>query len=106
MLNYCLNKFQSEKCWLTQNGADYGADVVLNPGEEGNLWYKCKHTNGRSYDGYRAVTEVHAAKVKYEEELDKIIDTLIFATNADRLSKRCKRAATQYEVTVLDGKGT
>lgn len=98
-----LRENQSENCWLTHSGGDYGADVVLTKGSSVTL-IQCKHTSSRTYDGYRAVTEVHSAKVKYEAELGKQVDHLIFATNAVRLGAKTRKAAKQYSVTVLDGK--
>ena len=98
-----LREYKSDNCWLTHNGGDYGADVVLTKGKRATL-VQCKHTAGRAYDGYRAVTEVHSAKVKYEDELGKQIDSLVFATNAIRLGVKTRKAARQYTVAVLDGK--
>lgn len=98
-----LREYQSENCWLTHNGGDYGADVVLTKGRNAIL-VQCKHTGSRTYDGYRAVTEVHSAKVKYEAELGKYIDSLVFATNAVRLGAKTRKVAKQYSVEVLDGK--
>jgi SNF2 family DNA or RNA helicase len=93
----------AENCWLTQNGADYGADVVLT--KDGNATLiQCKHTNGRTYDGYRAVTEVYTAKLKYEKELGKSVRELIFATNAVRLGTKTRKTAKEYMVEVVDGK--
>jgi hypothetical protein len=65
---------------------------------------QCKHTGSRTYDGYRAVTEVHSAKVKYEAELRQQVTSLVFVTNAVRLGAKTKKAAKQYSVVVLDGK--
>jgi SNF2 family DNA or RNA helicase len=98
-----LREYQSENCWLTHSGGDYGADVVLTKGESATL-IQCKHTGTRTYDGYRAVTEVHSAQVKYEDELGKRVESLVFATNAVRLGAKTRKAANQYSVVVLDGK--
>ena len=98
-----LRKYQSESCWLTHTAGDYGADVVLTKGKSATL-IQCKHTGGSAYDGYRAVTEIHSAKVKYQDELGKEIYSLIFATNAIRLGEKTRKAARQYQVEVLDGK--
>lgn len=97
-----LRKYQSESCWLTHAGGDYGADVVITKGKTVTL-VQCKHTGGGSYDGYSAVTEVHSAKVKYEQELGKEVESLVFVTNAVRLGVKTRKAAKQYSVTVLDG---
>lgn len=99
-----LREYHADSCWLTHSGGDYGADVVLIKGWEVTL-VQCKHTRTNSYDGYRAVTEVHAAKVKYEAELNKKVIRLVFATNAVRLGTKSKRTAEQYSVEVCDGKG-
>ena len=98
-----LRNYHSENCWLTHSGGDYGADIVLTTGKSATL-IQCKHTSGGKYDGYRAVTEVHSAKVKYEDALNKSIDTLVFATNAVQLGTKTRKAAKQYSVIVLDGK--
>ena len=98
-----FKKYQADNCWLTHSGGDYGADVVVIKGGKAIL-VQCKHTGHYSYDGYRAVTEVHSAKVKYEAELGKQIDTLIFVTNAMRLGAKTRKAAKQYSVNVVDGK--
>jgi len=98
-----FREYQPESCWLTRSGGDYGADVVLTQGGSATL-VQCKHTGGRIYDGYRAVTEIHAAKVKYEAELGKRVESLVFATNAVRLGAKTRKTAKQYSVEVLDGK--
>ena len=98
-----LREHQSDNCWLTHSGGDYGADVVLTKGQNAML-VQCKHTEGRTYDGYQAVTEVHSAKIKYEDELGKQVHSLVFVTNAVRLGTRTRKAAKQYSVAVFDGK--
>ncbi len=98
-----LKDYQAESCWLTHSGGDYGADIVLTKGKSATL-IQCKHTGGRTYDGYRAVTEVHSARVRYEAEIGKSVGILVFATNAIRLGKKTREAAKQYVVEVLDGK--
>lgn len=95
-------EYQSENCWLTHSGADYGADVVLAKDGVVTL-VQCKHT-GASYNGYHAVTEVHSAKTKYEAELSKKVEGMVFATNAIKLSANTRKIAKQYSVLVLDGK--
>lgn len=96
-------KYQADNCWLTHSGADFGADIVLTKNGSGRL-IQCKHTSGGFYNGYKAVLEVHSAKVKYETELGKGIDSLILATNAERLGAETQKIAKQYSVEVLDGK--
>ena len=98
-----LREFQAENCWLTHSGGDYGADVILIRGISATL-IQCKHTKTGAYDGYRAVTEVYSARVKYQEELGKEIQSLLFVTNATRLSTKTRDVARQYSVQVLDGK--
>jgi hypothetical protein len=44
-----LREFESENCWLTNNGGDYGADIVLTKGKSATL-VQCKHTVSRTYD--------------------------------------------------------
>jgi hypothetical protein len=98
-----LREYKSENCWLTHSRGDHGADVVLTKRESATL-VQCKHTGTRTYDGCRAVTEVHSAQVKYEDELGKRVESLVFATNAVRLGAKTRKAANQYSVVVLDGK--
>ena len=86
-------------CWLTQNGSDFGADVVLLSSGAGTL-VQCKHTKGARYDGHKAITEVHSAAVKYKVELEKEMETLIFATNARILSARTTQIAEEYNVKI------
>ena len=95
-------EYSASSCWLTHNGPDFGADVVLILEDEGAL-VQCKHTIGNLYDGYRAIQEVHSAKVKYEAELNKRFERLIFITNAPRLGGKLRKLAKQYSVEVIDG---
>ena len=69
-------------------------------GTSGKL-VQCKHTTGAKYDGYKAIQEIHSARVKYSEELGKDIDTLIFATNAKVLSVKSRKLAEQYHVQIF-----
>jgi len=93
-------KYAASNCWLTQSGSDYGADVVLVAGASGKLIQR-KHTAGAKYDGYKAIQEIHSASVKYGKELEKNIDSLIFATNAKVLSAKSKTLAKQYHVEIV-----
>jgi len=95
-------EYSASSCWLTHNGPDFGADVVLVLEDEGAL-VQCKHTIGNLYDGYHAIQEVHSAKVKYEAELNKRFERLIFITNAPRLGGKLRKLAKQYSVEVIDG---
>jgi len=65
---------------------------------------ECKYTSSQTYNGYSAVTEVQAAKIKYEAELGQQATSLIFATNAVRLGRKTRKIAKQYSVNILDGK--
>ncbi|SHH97287.1 Superfamily II DNA or RNA helicase, SNF2 family [Desulfofustis glycolicus DSM 9705] len=94
-----LKEFDASNCWLTQSGSDYGADVVLTTKSSGIL-IQCKHTMSAKYDGYNAIQAVYAASVKYSEELNKQIDSLIFATNAKHLLTNTRRLAEQYKVQI------
>ncbi|MDQ7075321.1 MAG: SNF2-related protein [Gammaproteobacteria bacterium] len=92
--------YQADSCWLTADGADYGADVVLVKKDEVIL-IQCKHTVRGHHNGHKAVTEVCAAKIKYAAELSKPVTSLIFATNAGRLSEKTRKAAKLYWVEVV-----
>ena len=95
-------EYSASSCWLTRNSADFGADVVLVLEGSGVL-VQCKHTTGNLYDGYHAIQEVHSARVRYEAELNKSFDRLVFITNAARLSRQLRNLAKQYSVEVIDG---
>ncbi len=57
----------SESAWLTNNGADHGADgVLLN--NSGNILLQAKFTQ-RQYDGYKGIQEIHSAKPIYESAM-------------------------------------
>jgi len=100
----CAELFAKEygvtSCWLTQTGSDFGADVVLASEGVAKI-IQCKHTKGSRYDGYKAIQEIHSAKVKYSAELGKNIDMLIFVTNAKILSAKTKVIASQYGVKIF-----
>ena len=92
----------AQQKWLTQPGADYGADAVVITTDRGYL-VQCKHTRtaGR-YEGYKAIMEVQAARLKYENSLKRSFDTLVVATNARQISARTERIAKEYRVDIID----
>jgi len=96
-------KYSASNCWLTQNGSDFGADIALAVGGSIKI-IQCKHTKGNTYNGYKAITEVHGAKPKYTEALKKEISSLIFITNANILSARTKETAKTYDVNIISFK--
>ncbi len=96
-------EFGADNCWLTAKGSDYGADVVLEAGVRSSL-IQCKHTKSSRYDGYSAVQQVFASKVKYGEARGIEFNRLIVATSAIHLSKRTRDLAKQYSVEIYDGK--
>ncbi len=65
--------------------------------------FSVSDTIANLYDGYHAIQEVHSAKVKYEAELGKRFDRLVFVTNATRLGRKLRKVAKQYSVEVIDG---
>lgn len=92
--------YVAEDCWLTSEGGDYGADVVLN--DRGHLvLIQCKHTTRATYDGYHAMLDVKAATIKYENLLKKTTCRLVFATSARMLSRRTQAIADEYGVEVF-----
>ncbi len=94
--------FKAHQKWLTKTGADFGADaVILTTQLEGAL-IQCKHTKNMSYDGYKAITEIHSARIKYENALGKQFPALFFMTNAKQLSTRARSIAQEYEVEIID----
>ncbi|MFT5700279.1 MAG: SNF2 family DNA or RNA helicase [Desulforhopalus sp.] len=95
-----FKEFGAKKSWLTQSGADYGADVLVVSDADVHL-VQCKHTKSGRYDGYKAILEVHGARLKYEEALKKKIGSLILATNAKHLSANTRKDAKQYDVQIL-----
>ncbi len=62
---------------------------------------QCKHTSSAKYDGYKAIQKVYSARLKYSDELNKNIESLIFATNAKMLSTKTKKLAEQYSVNIV-----
>ena len=87
-------------CWLTKSGADYGADAVITTGTAGFL-IQSKHTKNASYDGYKAIQEVHGAKVKYENAMNRSFQNLILMTNARQLSAKTRKIADEYGVQII-----
>lgn len=95
-----FKEFRANKSYLTQSGSDYGADVVIMKDSTIHL-IQCKHTQSGRYDGYKAIQEVHSARVKYSQGLNKKVGSLIFATNAKSLSPNTKKTAKQYDVQIF-----
>jgi len=94
---------QSTSCQLTNNGGDYGADAVLIGKDNVMTLVQCKHTSTKNYGGHKAVLQVSAAKIKYEDSLGKKVGSLVFVTNATRLSVSARKDAKKYSVKVIDG---
>jgi len=94
-------ELKANSAWLTNNGADKGADGVIDNGEQLVL-IQAKHTKGR-YDGYEAIKEIVFAKSVYEKVIGKSNSKLMFITNATALSKRTRETAKQCNVEVLNG---
>ncbi len=90
-------------CWLTKQGSDFGADIVLEHFEE-LILVQCKHTKNKEYNGYEAILEVYSSKAKYLAELKKDKSKLVFATNAKKLSKKTKEIASLYNVEIYSHK--
>ncbi|WP_024333382.1 SNF2-related protein [Desulfotignum balticum] len=86
--------------WLTKSGADFGADALVLGST--NYLIQCKHKNTKNaiYDGYKAVTDVHSAKIKYDNALGKTFSKLLFMTNALKFSARTREAAQEYNVEI------
>jgi hypothetical protein len=91
----------ADSAWLTNSGADKGADGVVDNGKH-LILIQAKHTKGR-YDGYEAIKEIVFAKPVYEEVTGKSDSTLMFITNATALSKRTREVAKQCNVEILNG---
>jgi len=93
-------EMKAQQYWLTNAGADYGADVALVVGDTITL-VQSKHTRNASYDGYSAIQEVQSAKIKYENALYKPCSRLVFMTNAARIPARTRKLATEYGVEII-----
>jgi len=91
----------ADSAWLTNSGADKGADGVVDNGKQ-LILIQAKHTKGR-YDGYEAIKEIVFAKPVYEQVTGKSESKLMFITNALALSKRTREVAKQCNVEILDG---
>lgn len=98
-----VREYVPENCWLTQEGSDFGADIVLTT-PQGVTLVQCKHTRKPAYQGHKALIEVYSAKVKYENQLGKNVDSLIFVTNAVKLGNKTHSIAKEYAVDILYGK--
>lgn len=93
-------KLGADSCFLTRPGSDYGADVVVTKGKEGCL-IQCKHTKNSSYEGYKAILEVYSARTKYENSVGATFSTLLFMTNAKKLSTKIRDLAQKYSVDII-----
>ncbi|MGF1792899.1 SNF2-related protein [Photobacterium profundum] len=91
--------YDSESAWLTNAGADHGADGVLLS-DSGNILIQAKYTQ-RKYDGYKAIQEVHSAKPVYEDAMNKQFDRLVFVTNSPSLAKRTAEIAMVCNVEII-----
>jgi len=91
----------ANSAWLTNKGADKGADGIVDDGKK-LILIQAKHTKGR-YDGYEAIKEIVFAKPIYEKATGKANSKLIFVTNATVLSKRTREVAKQCDVEILNG---
>jgi SNF2 family DNA or RNA helicase len=91
----------ADSAWLTNSGADKGADGVIDKDNKLVL-IQAKHTKGR-YDGYAAIQEIVFAKSVYEKAMGKNDSKLMFITNATALSKRTREVAKQCNVEILNG---
>ena len=89
----------SESTWLTNSGADHGADGVLLS-NRGNILVQAKFTQ-RQYDGYKGIQEIHSAKPIYESAMKNSFERLIFVTNSPSLAKRTHEIAVTCGVEVL-----
>ncbi|SDJ58238.1 Superfamily II DNA or RNA helicase, SNF2 family [Ferrimonas sediminum] len=90
----------AQRVWLTTNGADHGADGVLDIGDSLVL-LQVKHTTKAHYDGHKAIQEVSGAKEYYQNLLGKPVSSLHFATNASALRAGGRKAAKLSKVDVL-----
>ncbi|KAB2824663.1 SNF2-related protein [Aliivibrio finisterrensis] len=93
--HYC-----SDNAWLTNAGADHGADGVILT-QSGNILMQAKYTQ-RRYDGYKGIQEIHSAKPIYESEMQKTFDRLVFVTNSPSLAKRTDDIAKTCGVEIID----
>ncbi|ACY51402.1 helicase [Vibrio antiquarius] len=89
----------SESAWLTNSGADHGADGVLLS-NRGNILVQAKFTQ-RQYDGYKGIQEIHSAKPIYEAAMRSSFERLIFVTNSPSLAKRTHEIAATCGVEIL-----
>ena len=90
----------SDSTWLTNSGADHGADgVLLSKG--GNILVQAKFTQ-RQYDGYKGIQEIHSAKPIYESAMKTSFERLVFMTNSPSLAKRTRGIAETCGVEILE----
>ncbi|MCD9475338.1 SNF2-related protein [Photobacterium phosphoreum] len=91
--------YDGESAWLTNSGADHGADGVILS-NSGNILLQAKYTQ-RKYDGYKAIQEVHSAKPIYENVMSQQFPRLIFITNSCSLAKRTTEIAKVCKVEII-----
>lgn len=90
----------TESVWLTNSGADHGADGVLLS-QRGNILIQAKFTQRQIYDGYKAIQEIHSAKPIYESAMRSTFERLIVVSNSPSFSKKAHEIATTCGVEIL-----
>ena len=89
---------------LTNYGADFGADVVVQASDYAVL-LQCKHTKNfpaHTYQGHQAIQQVAQARIMYEKELDVPVTQQIVVTNYNGLSVKTQTIAKNYQVSLID----
>ena len=90
----------SDRCYLTKQGNDHGADGIIIEKHGPNILIQSKFTQ-RRYEGYKAVQEITSAKPIYEHALKTNFDRLVFMTNSSMLGKKVLDVAMVCEVEVI-----
>jgi len=88
---------------LTPRGSDRGADVVILGFQGKNLLIQCKTTGAAELDSEFAVREVEGARPFYEEAMGLSFAERCIYTNADRFSRRTRRAGELCGVALHGG---
>lgn len=100
----CLYECESEQVILTPKGRDHGADVlVIGHKTHGDILVQVKTTGSTKLDSEVAVRELEGAGPYYENALKRKFAGRRLHTNAERFSRRTKKAADLYQ-TVTCGR--
>jgi hypothetical protein len=95
---------EADRVILTSRGRDHGTDVVVIGHESGsNILIQVKTTKSGKLDSEQAIREVEGSLRFFESKLGKKFERKSLHTNVPQFSRRTRRAAGLYGVT-LEGR--